>query len=744
MDNSKDTKENHDITVIMQDSVDKSTATSSPKNIPLSNNQSVLNSIEKRGKGLPFKSRFGRSPHRLQQLQKENHSVDSLEINTETLQQSQTSREEYDELERRFADALLKYEQIKVDNQRLREELQLNQDELDSLKSHLQLVEQSIADIESEKQGIQEASMKNESMYKKVIEALQNKVEDLSLQLSTTISPSVAEPRDRDNNLVPKYERLLRDYKVLQHQFEVEKSSKLVLMDQIEFLAHKNEELVNQLESPITDDLESEGKGIDEYINHATHTMEDGDGERGAEVSEKYLTNLNLEDQSFPGGEFSSDSIKVTSHFQFPPSPDPQSKEQKRQSLPANLKTQSIPESTEFVLSPFKLTPGPSSNLDDRDGVFDNRDSSIVKRYSTTKPTHTRYNSHDILPIKVEFESESESVRFASMPEKVHRQDLGFDVIEESFDEDYARLNHRDGTFFALNGMDSEDTGFDSSKRLSYDEFDLSSKRSSYLNADNKTRQEITKLKFELQSLKLHNEKLLSYIGFELQKQKKNIKKLAKKQSANSMRALNKQMEYSDAKLIEESKNMLINKKRVLRSVSINAVFNKNENFATNPVGISSIGATNGGFNTAPEQYAYDNESNEEQSLESNFVNDKIVKKFASQIFRPNNLYSVSEDEADSDFENDTWELVAENEDENNHEYYATSSSSSEEELNMLHKIRSYVMGTPKDTKSKSKKKRKDDLVDDNLKFKFLTIALGIAIIGLKLTPKSQQMAIGQ
>lgn len=74
---------------------------------------------------------------------------------------------------------------------------------------------------------------------------------------------------------------------------------------------------------------------------------------------------------------------------------------------------------------------------------------------------------------------------------------------------------------FALNGMDSEDTGFDSSKRLSYDEFDLSSKRSSYLNADNKTRQEITKLKFELQSLKLHNEKLLSYIGFELQNRKR-------------------------------------------------------------------------------------------------------------------------------------------------------------------------------------------------------------------------------
>ena len=46
---------------------------------------------------------------------------------------------------------------------------------------------------------------------------------------------------------------------------------------------------------------------------------------------------------------------------------------------------------------------------------------------------------------------------------------------------------------------------------------DISSKRSSYLNSDEKTKQEIMKLKFELRSLKLHNEKLLSFIGFELQ-----------------------------------------------------------------------------------------------------------------------------------------------------------------------------------------------------------------------------------
>ncbi|KAI5968011.1 hypothetical protein CANMA_002779 [Candida margitis] len=747
MNDSTDRGENHDITIKMQDSIDSMSknATSSPKVVPLSNNSSLLNSIEKHSKGSPSKARFSRSPRRFQKLKPDNESsVDSFELNADVLQQhqQQTSKQEYDELERRFADTLLKYEHIKVDNQRLIDELHSNQEEIDSLKSHIKLVEQTVVDMESEKHGIQEAFKKNESMYRKVVETLQNKVEDLSSQLSISIAPSVAELRDRDNNLVHKYEKLLRDYKVLQHQYEVEKSSKLVLMDQIEFLAHKNEELVNQLESPITDDLESEDKSIDQFINHATHTMneianeEEEDEEEGGDVCEEFYSEK----------DGTSDSIKVTSHFQFPPSPDPQSKERKRQSLPTNFASQSIPQPNEFVLSPFKLTPGVSSSTtEDKDAMFDNPDNSIVKRYSKTKPTHTRYNSHDILPIKVEFEPDS--VRYTSMPEKVHRQDSGFDVIEESFVEDYAKLNHRDGTFFALNGTGSEDTGFDTSKRMSYDDFDSSSKRSSYINADNKTRQEVTKLKFELQSLKLHNEKLLSYIGFELQKQKKNIKKLAKKQSSNSMRALNKQMEYSDAKLIEESKNMLINKKRVLRSVSINAVFNKNEKFATNPVGINHAGVNNGELNAAPEVYSYDEESNDQQS-ESNFVNDKIVKKFASQIFRPNDLYSLSEDEADSDFENDTWELGADGEDDTNlnEEYYATSSSSSssDEELNMLHKIRSYVMGPTKDSKSKSKRRSKDDLVDDNLKFKFLTIALGIAIIGLKLTPKSQQMAIGQ
>lgn len=732
MDIGIDSKEKHDITVIMQESMDNS-AFSSPKNsTPLSNNQTVINSIEKRSsKGLPFKSKFSRSPRRSQQIQRQSQSSESLDIiNESTRQQSQAIKEEYDELERRYADAVLQYEQFKVENQKLRDEVQLNQDEVVSLKSNLESVEQSLVDLESEKQRLKEASIQNETLYKKAIESLQTKIEDLTMQLTTSNTSNVPVSRG-GNALVTKYEKLLRDYKVLQHQFEVEKSSKIVLMDQIEFLAHKNEELANQLESPITDDMESEGnKSVNGYITDASHYIRDGD-----DHYIEYDSNMDIGDQSFPGGESTSESVKVTSNFQFPPSPDPKSKEQKRLSLPVNLKEQCAPQPPDFVLSPFKLTPGPSTS-NREEGVFENTNAADIEDYLTSNPSHVRYNSHDILPIKVEFEAEP--VRFTSVPEKVLKHNPGFNVIEQTFDAEYAKLHHRDGTFCALNGMDSEDTGFDSSQHMSYDEFDLSSKRSSYLNTDSKTRQEITKLKFELQSLKLHNEKLLSYIGFELQKQKKNIKKLAKKQSARSLRTLSKQMEYSDAKLIEESKNMLINQKRVLRSVSINAVFNKNENFA-NPVGLN-IGTANDGFNTAPDLYPFESEA--DKSHESNFVNDKIVKKFASQIMNRNDLYSLSEDEVDSDFENDSWALAEDGENENGQEYYditSSSSSSSEEEENMIHKIRSFVLGTPKDTK----KKRKDDLIDDNLKFKFLTIALGIAIIGLKLTPKSQ-LAITQ
>ena len=167
--------------------------------------------------------------------------------------------------------------------------------------------------------------------------------------------------------------------------------------------------------------------------------------------------------------------------------------------------------------------------------------------------------------------------------------------------------------------------------------------------------------------------------------------------------------------------------------------------------------------------------------VDGRFANDKYIKKFASQVFARSKLYSLSEDENDLDFDNDdnnsnsSWQLQAADDDEEQEQEqeqeqkqeqngdgdenveagqrgrsldnYASSSSSSssgstssEEELGMLNQIRHLVLG--KETKSKSrgkgKSRQKEDLVDDNLKFKFLTIALGIMIIGFKLTPHGQ------
>lgn len=130
--------------------------------------------------------------------------------------------------------------------------------------------------------------------------------------------------------------------------------------------------------------------------------------------------------------------------------------------------------------------------------------------------------------------------------------------------------------------------------------------------------------------------------------------------------------------------------------------------------------------------------------------NDKMIKKFASQVF--NNTKALYEYDLDSDFENTSHWVLEEGEEENEHadeeENNSTSntsgsgSSSEEEQMGVFSQIKHMVIGGDKTVnKSKKKRSKRDDqhLVDDGLKFKFLTIALGIVIIGLKLTPHNNQ-----
>ena len=92
-------------------------------------------------------------------------------------------------------------------------------------------------------------------------------------------------------------------------------------------------------------------------------------------------------------------------------------------------------EGIDFVLSPFKLTPSQPSYPNDDLSVFpetNNGKTSVIKRYSATKPTHSRYNSHDLVPIKVEFEKLESGVRSTSVPEKSLKELLTCETIDEN------------------------------------------------------------------------------------------------------------------------------------------------------------------------------------------------------------------------------------------------------------------------------------------------------------------------
>lgn len=676
-----------------------------------------------------------------------------------TTASTSSSQDEFKILQRNFADSLLNFNSLQNENKRLEHELNLRGSQLESQHEKILFYEQSLKVLENDSIHKQEILNKQIEMYKKLIDNLQTKVFELNQELEK--KQLHQNDLTYDEELIRKYEKLLRNYKILDSQFEVEKNSKLVLIDQIEFLSNKNEDLIKQIESPSTEDA------IDDYLldltdnnnnvtDHIMHELTDDEDEDECDYTQDSISyaglNIRTSSQSSPikhqqeqqqHDDDSHSSVKVSPNFQFPPSPEKDCKDPKRQSLPSELrKTPKINENSEFVLSPFKLTPSHLSPAEET-GIFsDNR---VVKRYSTTKPNHSRYNSHDILPVKVEFEKESGTIRSTSIPEKVLRNQLICEIIEENNQEE-AKTHYRNGTLSALTGFeDTSELNSLNNNFINHNEEISSipsSKRSSYITNDDKTRQELTKLKFELQSLKLHNEKLLSFIGFELQKQKNNIKKLSKKQSTGNF-GNTKNIEYSDAKLIERSRDLLINKKRVLRSVSINTGFT--DRFSNGPFNNDNTNKTLGLMRTNQQSVSSPIDENQQEegfvNLESlgndhhRHLNDKMIKKFASQVF--NNTPALYEFDLDSDFENtDNWEI----EDEEEEDEFTSSSSSSDEEIGVFNQIKQLVIGGQTIKNKKLKRKRvhnNDHLVDDTLKFKFMTIALGIFIIGLKLTPQN-------
>lgn len=712
----------------------------------------------------------------------------------------------YNALERGYTDLLLKYNNLLSEYEQMEQELQnkvqANRDQSITINKYEALLKH----IENDHNKNKELYEQEIFYYKELIEDLQSKINKITNELNTRKIEE--EQFDKmDNELLDKYNTLQKQFKILQSNYEVEQNSKLVLIDQIEYLTKQNGAFEN-------DEFAIDGSKHESY-NASNHYNEYNDSIINMDAYAHTMNNLSdvsdannsdLEDEDDQvlsyladdiHGHFASsspikaqdDSLRVASNFvfpntnsqkekipnlepesnfKFPSSPDPASKELKRQSLPATLKHNSHLDD-DFILSPLKLATNNTSYF-----AMDNSISNPTKRrYSTSKPNHSRYNSHDILPIKVEFEPLELALRSASGPEKYHNSNTNstlsqnnnrFESIEE-LPESIAHSNVksvRNSTFNKLNGYNNIPSNRSSLNTTG------SSKSSLLIDhnimTSDMTKQEIMKLKFELHSLKLHNEKLLSYIGFELQKQKKNIKKLSHKQSTTSLRG-NRKMEYSDAKLIEKSKDLLIHKKRVLRSVSVNPILSRKYNYDNNVVGILTKGLIP--FKIIPDEeecfqfnsdfinsidkddeddygFMKHNDKFKTRVLSNSFEvdemdNDEIfnsnekhgIKKYKSQIFR-NNEYDSSFDTSYCDYDDNNSEHNNPSEDDN-WEDISGDSTISEEIVNppIFNQLKYLLTGSynkPKLTHTRH------DSVDDGLKYKFLSIAIGILIIGLRCT----------
>ena len=731
-----------------------------------------------------------------------------------------TLTQNYNKLERGYADLLLKYNNLLSEYEQIEQELQSKVQTNREQSGTINKYETLLKHIENDHNKNKELYEQEIFYYKELIDDLQLKINKMTNELTSKRLED--EQFDKiDDELLDKYNALLKQFKILQSNYELEQNSKLVLIDQIEYLTKQNDLLNPDAENDIhksnnNSNASNHCHEFDDSVIHVdtyAHTMNNLSDESDVNNSDLELD----EDQDSQilsyladdmNGQFTSsspikrdESLKIANdfvfpnnssqkdripnlepdlNFKFPASPDPESKELKRQSLPATLKHNShLDLNDDFILSPLKLTANNTS--------YFNMDNSInnttKRRYSNSKPNHSRYNSHDILPIKVEFEPLELTLRSTSGPDKYYNSNTNSTLSQnnnkfESIEELPELIAHTDGksvrnsTFNKLNGYNNIPSNRSSLNTTG------SSKSSLLIDhnimTNDMTKQEIMKLKFELHSLKLHNEKLLSYIGFELQKQKKNIKKLSHKQSTTSLRNFNRKIEYSDAKLIEKSRDLLIHKKRVLRSVSVNPILSRKYNYDNNVVGILTKSLlpfkiipghdedrfefTSDFINSIDKDDEDDygfmkhNDKFNKRVLSNSFEADEIdddeiftprgnhgVKKYKSQIFR-NNDYDSSFNTSYYDYDDDN-EDHHENytEEDDNWEDISGDSTISEEVVNtpIFNQLKYLITGsysTPK------KSHARNDSVDDGLKYKFLSIAIGILIIGLRCTNQNHNL----
>lgn len=732
-------------------------------------------------------------------------------------------------LQRQYAQLSSKLASVTASYHHLEDELARKCTLVDDLNKQMLASEQAVKLLKDERRKAEELLQKELAFYKDTIDELQRRNIRMSKKLEHDSSLSQTQSSETEE----KYAKLYKSYKALQSNLELEQTLKALLIDQIEYLTKERDFLLQNTKAKLAPPDEDDQPYLDRsdilrtYETDLNENLDDSDlseisgnfpspqdaaapnSHAGYDTcsssdSESAVHGSQLlssfDDMSAPHVLDTSSPVKDSLHglmsanraFQFPlPSQKPLSTNAprlppttsiKRQSLPARLRANASFVEEDFVPSPLKLTThANSSYFEEHSGTTDQGGKATIspstkRRYSNSKPNHSRYNSHDIVPIKVEFEKLN-TLRSTSAPDKEFLQHLA------SVEEAGPGRDDCDMAFMKLNGYIGA-----APKRDSI--ITSSSKRSSLMTDINiltgdVTKQEITKLKFELQSLKLHNEKLLSYIGFELQKQKKNIKKLSSKQNLRvKNKSLQSQIEYSDAKLIEKSRNVLIHKKRVLRSVSINPILNQcvtsrdslrlpttigigipvplidedhEDEFEFKSHFMSSLDRAEsdslGGLVSLRSRGSRAYDVNRESR--SGWKDDRTIKKFKSQTFgfdkENRRLYmdiSSSEESLENEYDIEGSigrhqdESLFEDHDPERDEWESLSESASSEidynQLDRFNQMKYLLLGKERLKKSK----KLEAIADENLKYKFLTLVIGIAIVGIRFTTHSHTHAV--
>lgn len=694
-------------------------------------------------------------------------------------------------LQKQHAEAVATLSSITTDYKYLEEELTKKLNKVTELNQKLVTCEKMLRNMEEDRRKARDLQEREVAFYKGSLDELQR----INIRLSLKMEANKASAEACLQEAETKYLTLLRSYKALQSNFELEQNLKALLVDQIEYLTKERDFL---LQNTNTHDFLEPGSlrsdPIDilnnsDFADSLNSDFEASDFESGSNSdgsirgTELMMSFQDMKPVDFESSSpiksatikqadiskaFSADkkdqilspgkSFEVSRDFKFPaptetssfagpapPSPEQSAKANKRQSLPAKLKTN---DKTDLVLFPIKLASQANLSSFDELPSIGADSTTHIKRHSAStgrrvsKPGHSRYNSHDIFPIRVEFEGEQNAelaLSASAHPSELSSIARSRNPIKDSCDEAFMRLSG----FGRVPPRDSATAC--SSKRSSV----LSKQSSVWSDANilssDITKQEITKLKFELQSLKLHNEKLLSYIGFELQKQKKNIKKLSSKQNLRGKGAT-KGIEYSDAKLIERLRDMLIHKKRVLRSVSINPQISR----TMTKLDCVGLGAAAGG-----------NEEDDSFAFKSHFINsihdakdfsnrgefavldNQLMKKYKLQTFGMANPHYFSCEDSDVLAVESGEELdmgIDEVRTDGEWELSSDSGVVLDVEFNKLtrfNQMRYMIFGK----EHMRKEKEIETIADEGLKYKFLTIALGIIVVAIQVTSRGQHQS---